>query len=62
MKTALIIVDMINDFVNGKLGCQRALTVIQPIKKLIIAARQKGIPVIYTNDAHHKNKDSELLL
>jgi nicotinamidase-related amidase len=29
---------------------------------LIIAARQKGIPVIYTNDAHHKNKDSELLL
>jgi nicotinamidase-related amidase len=35
MKYTLIIVDMLNDFVNGKLACKRSSSVIAPIKELI---------------------------
>ena len=49
---ALIIIDMLNDFVNGKLKCERALPMIPRMQKLIKSARAAGIPVIYCNDAH----------
>jgi nicotinamidase-related amidase len=62
MKLALIIVDMLNDFVTGKLTCKRSLSVILPIQKLLEKARQKQIPVIYTNDEHLEGIDHELQL
>lgn len=49
---AVIIIDMLNDFVTGKLKIDRAQRVIPNIKRLIEAARTKNIPVIYVNDAH----------
>lgn len=52
MKEAVIVVDMLNDFVYGKLACERALDTIPNLKKLIDAARKSGRPVVFANDAH----------
>ncbi len=51
-KHAVIIVDVLNDFVEGLVGSPHAITVIEPCQKLIEAARECAVPVIYTNDAH----------
>ncbi len=50
---AVIIVDLLNDFVTGNLKTNRAKRVIPKLKKLIEAARKHKIPVIYSNDAHY---------
>jgi nicotinamidase-related amidase len=60
-KYALIIVDMLNDFVYGKLKCQNALKIIEPTKTLIDFAHKNNIPVFFAND-YHTNKDHELTL
>jgi len=52
-KRAVIIIDMLNDFVTGDLKCERAERIIPNLKRLIEAAREKGVPVIYANDAHY---------
>jgi nicotinamidase-related amidase len=52
MKKVLIIVDMINDFVTGKLGSPRAREIIPNIASLIKKARKQGVPVIYLRDSH----------
>src|SRR2546428_8595679 len=59
MSDALWIVDMVNDFVTGKLGTPRAKRIIPNIRTLAGAARDAGVPVIYVNDAHLP-KDFEL--
>ena len=56
---ALIVIDMLNDFVTGKLKTERAKHIIPSIRRLIQAARDANIPVIYSNDAHLP-VDSEL--
>lgn len=56
-KTALIVVDMQNDFVmpNGKLYVGKsAEDSILRIKNLISKAREKSVPIIYTQDWHMK--------
>jgi nicotinamidase-related amidase len=50
---AVIIIDMLNDFVTGKLEAKRAKYIIPNIKKLVKAARKSNVPVIYSNDAHY---------
>lgn len=52
---AVILVDMLNDFVTGKLACERAQRIIPNQQKLVAAARGRGVPVIYSNDAHYEN-------
>jgi nicotinamidase-related amidase len=49
---ALIVDDILEEFVRGKISSKRASAVITPTKKLAIAARRKNIPVIYVCDAH----------
>jgi nicotinamidase-related amidase len=56
---ALIIVDMLNDFVIGKLACERAQRIIPNIRRLAEAARARGDLVIYSNDAHLPEGDAE---
>jgi nicotinamidase-related amidase len=56
---ALIVIDMLNDFVTGKLKTDRAKHIIPNIQKLIKAARAADVPIIYSNDAHLPT-DSEL--
>lgn len=54
MKVAIIVIDMLNDFVKekGVLKCARAKKVIPNIRRLISLSRRKKIPVIYANDTH----------
>jgi len=59
MKKVLIVVDMINDFVTGKLGSDRARKIVPYISTLIKKAKKQGIPVIYLRDAHTPD-DKEL--
>jgi len=52
-KVAVIVVDMLNDFVTGKLEAKRAQWIIPNLKRLVEAARGNNVPVIYSNDAHY---------
>ena len=52
MKAALIVIDMIIEFVYGSLAIKDAEKIIPKIKELLKIARDKGMPVIFTNDAH----------
>lgn len=59
---AVLVVDIINDFVTGVLGCDRARLVVEPAREFLRAARAKKIPVIFCNDAHLRGVDGELRL
>jgi nicotinamidase-related amidase len=50
---AVIIIDLLNDFVTGNLQCERAKPIIPKLKRLVEVARKHKIPVIYSNDAHY---------
>jgi nicotinamidase-related amidase len=52
---AVVIVDLLNDFVTGDLKTERAKRIIPKLKKLIEAARKRNVPVIYSNDAHYSH-------
>ncbi len=56
-ETALIIVDMQNDFVKegGKLRVPTAESTVPSIKKLLEKARSKDVLVIYTQDTHYED-------
>jgi nicotinamidase-related amidase len=54
-RMAVMVLDMLNDFVTGDLKTKRAARIIKPIQKLVKAARAHGVPVIYSNDAHFGN-------
>ncbi|HEX55247.1 MAG: cysteine hydrolase [Candidatus Altiarchaeales archaeon] len=57
-RMALLVIDMLNDFLYGKLRCERCQRIIPNVRKLIQYSRENGIPVIYVCDSHIKN-DSE---
>ncbi|MDE1769266.1 MAG: cysteine hydrolase [Thaumarchaeota archaeon] len=59
---AVLVVDMLNDFVYGKLKCTRAKKIIPKIKSLLEASRVKDIPIFYCNDAHLSSDDYEFKL
>ncbi len=52
MTTALLVVDMLHDFVDGALANPAARPTIAPTARLIEAARRAGWLVIYGNDTH----------
>ncbi|MFH1822049.1 MAG: isochorismatase family cysteine hydrolase [Methanobacteriota archaeon] len=52
LKTALIIIDMIKDFVTGKLGFTGAVEIVPNIQRLLAAARASRVPVVYVCDSH----------
>ena len=61
-KTAILVVDMLNDFVTGALKCERGLAIVPKTAELLNAARKHGVKVIFCNDAHIKGVDHELKL
>lgn len=61
-KKAILVVDMLNDFVTGSLKCDRGLAIVPKTAELLKRAREKHIPVIFCNDAHIKGIDHELKL
>ncbi len=60
-RTALIVVDMQNDFVHpkGRLFVPKARDTIPAIASLISRARKKKIPIIYTQDWHYTGDPEE---
>jgi len=58
-KKAILVIDMLNDFVTGSLRCDRANPIIPKVSNLLEVARKKDVPIIYSNDAH-LHVDSEL--
>jgi nicotinamidase-related amidase len=52
MTPAVIVLDMLHDFVTGALANPRAVPVVGRIRALTEAARAAGRPVVYVNDAH----------
>lgn len=58
-KYAVIVVDMLNDFVHGPISSPRVHHIIEPIKELCEKARANGYPVIYANDCHTPEVDKE---
>ena len=56
---ALIIVDMLKDFVDGKLANPKAQAIVSPLKSLLAHARRQGWVVVFSNDAHQPG-DPEL--
>ena len=60
MKQAVLVIDMLNDFITGALKCDRGVAIVPQTVKLVDGARQAGIPVIFCNDAHVEGVDHEL--
>lgn len=57
MKTALLIVDMLNDFVNedGALKVARAKKIMKDIAYIIADSRIGDVQIIYANDSHDED-------
>lgn len=56
---AVIVIDMLNDFVTGPIASPRVHHIIPEIKELCEKARKAGIPVLYANDSHQAEIDKE---
>jgi nicotinamidase-related amidase len=56
---ALLVLDMLDDFVHGALANPPSQGIIVPIQRLLAHARAEGWPVVFSNDAHHA-EDPEL--
>jgi nicotinamidase-related amidase len=59
MVDAVLVVDMINEFVNGRFGSRRAQAIVPAVVSLCNRAREAGVPVFYVRDAHRQS-DPEL--
>lgn len=59
MRTAVIVIDMINDFVTGVFKSDRAVKIIPDIKNLLGYARRLRAPVVYVTDSHLPQIDHE---
>jgi nicotinamidase-related amidase len=56
---AVLVVDMLRDFVDGTLANPRAQEIVAPIGRLLERARSAGWVVVFANDAHRPG-DPEL--
>ena len=61
MRPAILVIDMLKEFVFGNLKAKQAQSIIPSIKRLLDFARKKGIPIFYVCDAHEEG-DFELKL
>ncbi|MGB9622912.1 MAG: cysteine hydrolase family protein [Candidatus Bathyarchaeia archaeon] len=59
MSRAVLVIDVINDFVSGVMGSERASRIVSNISKLLTRARENHTPVIYITDAHHEDIEPE---
>lgn len=51
-REAVIVVDMLEEFVNGRLGNERTRSILPTMRRFLDAARRTGRPVVYVGDAH----------
>lgn len=62
VKYAVLVIDMLEEFVKGRLRAEEAEKIVPNVKKLVEAARQAGVPIIYAIDQHYPKIDSEFKL
>jgi nicotinamidase-related amidase len=58
----VLVVDMVNDFVTGVFGNDRAQAMVPRLAALLGRVRQAQVPIIYCNDSHLAGVDVELRL
>jgi nicotinamidase-related amidase len=56
---AVIVIDMLEDFVHGSLANPQAAGILEPLGQLLVHARGQGWVVAFANDAHEPD-DPEL--
>ncbi len=49
---AVLVIDMLHDFVFGRLKCDPCAEIVDNIRRIVDAARAADIPVVYVNDSH----------
>ena len=54
-KCALVVIDMQNDFIDGALKNDAAISIVDNVANKIATARFIGMPVIFTRDTHYEN-------
>ncbi|MEM4101189.1 MAG: isochorismatase family cysteine hydrolase [Desulfurococcaceae archaeon] len=52
LKPAVVVVDMLKEFVYGRLRSPEAESIVPAIKSIISKAREKKIPIVYLADRH----------
>lgn len=62
MKYAVLVVDLLNDFITGQLKCERGQKMLPRVSKLLDEARKNNVPVIFCNDCHLDKVDFEFKL
>ena len=55
MNKLLVVVDMQNDFIDGTLGTQEAVTIVPAVKEYIEKAKQEQMDIVFTRDTHHED-------
>ena len=50
---AVVLIDLQNDFFTGPLKIQRVIDIVEPLQRLVVAARKNDVPVLYSVDAHY---------
>mgnify|MGYP001770661776 CR=1 FL=1 len=53
MRPALVVVDMLHDFIDGALATPEAKATVAPARRVLEVFRSNGWPVIYVNDSHY---------
>jgi nicotinamidase-related amidase len=52
MEEAILVVDMLREFVTGGAGFEEAKKIVPRIRRLLEFARARGVPVVYVCDSH----------
>lgn len=52
MKPAVIVIDMLKEFIYGRLKSPEASSIVPNVRRVVEKARMKNIPVIYVADKH----------
>lgn len=55
MKKLLVVVDMQKDFIDGALGTEEAVKILEPAAEKIRKAKEQGTDIVFTKDTHHKD-------
>jgi len=58
-RAAVLVIDMLNEFVAGRLGSERARSIVAPLSRFLDEARRAGAVVIYAKDSHIPGIDFE---
>ncbi len=61
-KYAILVVDMLNDFVTGSLKCERGEAIVPALASFLTEARKHKVPVIFCNDSHLEGIDHEFTI